>query len=287
MHRHQRVVAGQRGKLVGRGLEAEPGARRQFGGDAGGKFRMRVQAGADRGAAGGQQQQAGQGVLDQLFGVLELCHVAGKLLAQRQRRRILQVSAADLDDGGEVARLRRQRGAQLRQRRQHRLRHGQRRGHVHRGGKDIVRRLPHVDVVVRVQQAAFAARAAQQLGAAVGQHLVHVHVALGARAGLPHGQRKLVRMAAGQHFVGGAQDGVGLVGLEQAERAVHRGGGALHLGQRGDQFGRHALGRNMEVFQRALGLRAPQMGRGHLDRPETVLLDPAFHGEFLFFLGWD
>jgi hypothetical protein len=43
----------------------------------------------------------------------------------------------------------------------------------------------------------------------------------------------------------------------------------------------------MEMVQRSLGLRAPQMGGRHLDRPEAVLLDPAFHGEFLFFLGWD
>ena len=68
VRRHQRIVAGQRGELVGRGLEAEAGARGQFGGDPGGEFRMRVQAGADRGAAGRQQQQAGQGVLDQLLG---------------------------------------------------------------------------------------------------------------------------------------------------------------------------------------------------------------------------
>jgi hypothetical protein len=148
------------------------------------------------------------------------------------------------------------------QRRQQVLGDGGRGRHVHRGREHVVRGLAHVDVVVRVQQARFAALAAHQLGAAVGQHLVHVHVALGARAGLPDRQRELARMASLQHFVGGAHDGVGLVLRQLAERAVDRGGGALDLGQRGHQFRRHFLGRNVEVVQRALGLRSPQLAAG-------------------------
>ena len=61
-----------------------------------------------------------------------------------------------------------------------------------------------------------------------------------------------------EHFVGGADDGVGLVGWQLAQRAVDGGRGALDLGQRGDQFRRHALGRDVEMVQRTLGLRAPQ-----------------------------
>jgi fumarate hydratase class II len=99
--------------------------------------------------------------------------------------------------------------------------------------------------------------AAQQFRAAVGQHLVHVHVALRAGTGLPDGQREFVRMPAFQHFVGRAHDGVRLVGRQLAERAVDGRGGALDLGQRGHELGRHLFGRNVEVVQRALRLRAP------------------------------
>ena len=112
-------------------------------------------------------------------------------------------------------------------------------------------------MVVRVQQARLAALAAHQLGAAVGQHLVHVHVALGARAGLPHGKREFGGMLAVEDFVGGGHDGVGLVLRQLAERAVDGGGGALDLGQRGYQFRRHFFGGNVEVVQGALGLGTP------------------------------
>ena len=89
-------------------------------------------------------------------------------------------------------------------------------------------------------------------------------------------------MAALQHFVGGADDGVGLVLRELAEGAVDGGGGALHLRQRGDQFGGHLLGRDVEMVQGTLGLRAPQLTGGYVDRAETVLLNPVFHRNFLF-----
>ncbi len=126
-----------------------------------------------------------------------------------------------------------------------------------------------------------AARAAQQLGAAVGQHLVHVHVGLGAGTGLPYGQREFVGMPPLQYLVGGADDGVRLVPIQQAERAVDRRRGPLHLGQRRHQFRRHALARDGEVVERALGLRPPKAGGRHVDRAEAVLLCPVFHTSVL------
>ena len=56
----QRVVPGERLELVGRGDERQAEPRRQLGGDARTELRMRIQAGADRGAAEGQLAEVRQ-----------------------------------------------------------------------------------------------------------------------------------------------------------------------------------------------------------------------------------
>ena len=73
----------------------------------------RVQAGADRGAALRQLHQLRQRLLDALDAVLDLLGVAGEFLAQRERRRVLGVRAADLDDVLPRLRLVVQRVAQM------------------------------------------------------------------------------------------------------------------------------------------------------------------------------
>ena len=73
-------------------------------------------------------------------------------------------------------------------------------------GKDVVRRLRHVDVIVGMNRRLAAERRAGELAAAVGDHLVDVHVELGAAAGHPDMQRKHVVMLAGQDFVADLHD---------------------------------------------------------------------------------
>jgi hypothetical protein len=122
----------------------------------------------------------------------------------------------------------------------------------------------------------FPALATQQLAGAVGDHLVEVHVGLGAGARLPHHQRELAVVPAGEDLVGRGDDGLRLVGRQLAQVAVHLGRGALDLRQRLDQLLRLALAGDAEVLQRALRLRAPQgLGR-HFDRPEGVAFDAVF-----------
>ena len=53
-----------------------------------------------------------------------------------------------------------------------------------------------------------AARAAEQLGGAVGQHLVHVHVVRRAGAGLIDVDDELIAQLPGEHLVGGPDDRV-------------------------------------------------------------------------------
>ena len=59
-------------------------------------------------------------------------------------------------------------------------------------------------------------------------------------------------------------------GSRRAEILVHQGGGLLHEAQGVHQRRRHVLGADLEVLDRALGLRAPVAMRRDLDRPEGV-----------------
>ena len=148
-------------------------------------------------------------------------------------------------------------------------------GDVHRRREHVVRRLAAVDVVVRMHEARLADAAPPSSSrGAVGEHLVHVHVGLRARAGLPDDERELAVVLAGEHLVGGGDDGVGLLrGRACRGRRLTTARAALDPGQRADQLGRHLLGRDVEVLQRALGLRAPEAVGGDLDLAEGVFLD--------------
>ena len=90
------------------------------------------------------------------------------------------MGAADLDNAGELDLPLAQAVVQCNQRRQQRLRHADRSGQMHCSRNDIVGGLPEVDIVIRMHSAALAARAAEQLRAAIGEHLIEVHVGLGA-----------------------------------------------------------------------------------------------------------
>ena len=119
----------------------------------------RVQAGADRRAAERQLAQVRQGGAHVRQAVVELGDPAGDLLAERERRRVLQVGAADLDDVGELlAPWRRASPAAPRGRECRRSRRRLDRGDAHRRREDVVRRLAAVDVVVRMHEPAFAER---------------------------------------------------------------------------------------------------------------------------------
>ena len=65
----------------------------------------------------------------------DLRRIAGKFLAERERRRVLGVGAADLDDGRERLGLALERRVQMLQRRNEPPRYFLRRGDMHRGRK--------------------------------------------------------------------------------------------------------------------------------------------------------
>jgi len=72
-------------------------------------------------------------------------------------------------------------------------------------------------------------RRARELAAPIGDHLVHVHVELGAAARHPHMQRKHVVMLSGEDFVASLNDQIVLLILESLAGMICRGSGFLQM----------------------------------------------------------
>ena len=112
--------------------------------------------------------------------VLQHRHPAGDLLTKRQRRGVLKVRTTNLNNVAEGLRFlvkRRFKHVELRDKLLADCDDGR---HVHGRREHVVGTLAFVHVIVRVDLALHAAHAAKKLACAVRQHLVHVHVALGA-----------------------------------------------------------------------------------------------------------
>ena len=109
--------------------------------------------------------------------------------------------AADLDDVSPLLDLRSDGLVQRLHCRDQSLLHIDRCRDIHGGGKRVVGRLRHVDVIVRVNRRLAPQRRAGELAAAVGDHFVHVHIELRAAARHPHVQGEHIVMLAGEDFV--------------------------------------------------------------------------------------
>ena len=99
--------------------------------------------------------------------------------------------------------------------------------------------------------------AAQHLDRAVRDHLVGVHVRLRAGAGLPHDQREVLVELAVDHLLRGGDDGLAELRVEPAERHVRFRRGALDDAERAHDRHGLLLPADLEIAERALGLRAP------------------------------
>src|SRR5216684_824958 len=134
----------------------------------------------------------------------------------------------------------------------------------------IVRRLSHVHVIVGVHRRLASQRRARELAAPVGDHLVHVHVELGATARHPHMQGEHVVVLAGEDFVAGLDDQLVLLIAEPLAGMVCRGSGLLQDGIGGDHLARNQVLADAEMLERPLGLSAPQLVRRHFDYTEAI-----------------
>jgi hypothetical protein len=269
---HERVVRRERRELVLRRPEREPGLGRELRRRALAELRVRVETGADGGAADREVAQPGLRRTHVGEALLDLRDPAADLLAERDRCGVLQVGTADLDDVGERLRLRGQGVAQ----------HGHARhelvldlldhGDVHRGRERVVRRLPAVHVVVRVHRLLRAHLAAGQLDRAVRDDLVRVHVRLRPRAGLEDDQREVVVELPGDHLVRGAADQVDLLRRQLAQLAVRDRGALLQDAERADDRTGEAepVDADREVLDRPLRLGTPVAVGGNLDRTHRI-----------------
>ena len=207
-------------------------------GDAAREIGGALSAGADGGSALREFHQLRQRRLDPADAVLDLLRIAGELLAEGQGGGVLRVRAADLDDvrpGLRPWRLRASASWARAGRSRWTISSGA--GDMHRGRVGVVGRLAEIDVVVGVDRLLGADLAAEHLDRAVGDHLVDVHVGLGARAGLPDDEREMIVELAVDHLVGGGDDRIGQLGGQAAKIAIDFGGGALDDAEGADDGG--------------------------------------------------
>jgi hypothetical protein len=118
-----------------------------------------------------------------------------------------------------------------------------------------------------------AERLSGDLRAAVSDHLVDVHVELGAAAGHPDVQRKLVLVPARQDLVADADDQVLLRVAEPAGLLVDQRSRFLDNRIGGDHLPRDQVIADAEMFQGPLCLRPPELVGRDIDPTEAVLFD--------------
>ena len=115
-----------------------------------------------------------------------------------------------------------------------------------------------------------AERRARELAAAVGDHLVHIHVELRAAAGHPDVQREHVVMLAGEDFVADLNDQLVSLVIEPLAGMIGVGRRLLQDRIGGDHLARHQILADAEMLERTLGLRAPEFVGGDVDLAEAV-----------------
>ena len=239
-------------EVIARFADFYPGCLGHEGAGAGGKLRVRVDAGADGGASQGHFGQCLLRPLHPLDAVAGLSGVAQELLPQPHRGGVLQVGAAGLDDGPEFLGLALQFGRQCFKSGNQVFLDGEQRSQVNGRGDDVVGRLAHVDMVVGMDQPG-AEVAAQELAGPVGDDLVGVGISRCAGAGLENVQHEVTVELSINDFLSRGDDGVARALFQQTQGHVAAGGGLLDEAQGADEGAREAQVADGEVQHGAHG----------------------------------
>ena len=144
------VASRLRLEVVGGRGDGEPGVGGEVVAHACGELRMRVQPRPGGRAAERDLAEARHGVLDPSDPLPDLRRIAGELLAERHGHGVHEVRAPGLHDVVELHRLPLERRREQPERGQEIVRELPERSQVHGRREDVVRRLAHVHVVVRV-----------------------------------------------------------------------------------------------------------------------------------------
>jgi hypothetical protein len=132
----------------------------------------------------------------------------------------------------------------------------------------IITALRHVDVIIGVDFTA------QRLGGEIGDNLVGVHIARGARAGLKDINRKVrIVITRGNRF-SGLNNGGGDICIQIAQIAVSFGTGGLNQAKRLNKSPRHWQFADGKVVHRTLGLCAIARRYRHLKLTHAVFFNP-------------
>jgi len=241
------------------GTTAEPTG--DFAAEAG----MSVQAGADGGSADGYFAEGLDAAGGACAAVAGLGGVTAELLAEADGGGVLEMGAADLDDGPELFGLAVEHGGQGVEGGDEVAVEGFGGGDVNGGGDDVVAGLAEVYVVVGVDGIAAADFTAGELDGPVGDDFVGVHVGGGTRAGLEDVHDEVLIELAVDDFLCGGGDEFGTVLVESAEGVVDFGGGLFDQAYGPDEPARKAVTADGEVFHSPLGLGAPQGPFGDFD----------------------
>ncbi len=157
--------------------------------------------------------------------------------------------------------------------RRQQIAHGEEDGHPRRRRVDVVGRLSHVHVVVGVDAGVRATALTEDLGRAVGEDLVGVHVVRRAGAGLVDVDDELIAELPAENLVGGFYDRACDAWGEPAERSVRLRRGLLDQDGGRNERRRGGEPADGEVLDRARRLSAVVRLRGHPDVAERVAFD--------------
>src|ERR1700735_3710453 len=141
---------------------------------------------------------------------------------------------------------------------------------VHRRGERIVRRLRHVDVIVRMNWCLAPERRTCELTTAVGDHLVYIHVELRTAARHPYVQREHVMMLASEDLITGLDNQFVPLVVEPTTSMIGISSGFLQRRVRCNHLARNQILSYAEMFKRPLRLCSPQLVAWHINFPEAI-----------------